>query len=134
LQSVFRVPFEDELPQADGSSTTPWLLRRAIEYVTGGLSGPCRTDDGGFEVTIVRPRRAAEAVDPGWDIGQIGGHDLAVLHAFARGDSGDVWEIDVGVADPQPAEPRFPALDLRERRDDAPRPTRPTDSAEYLFS
>jgi hypothetical protein len=112
----------------------PWLLRRAIEYLTGGLSGLRRTDDGRFEVTIVRPRGAAEAVDLGWDIGQIGGHDLAVLHAFARGDSGEPWEFDVGVADPQPTELRFPALDLRRRRDDAPRATRPADSTEYLFS
>lgn len=112
----------------------PWLLRRAVEYLTGGLSGLRRTDDGRFEVTIVRARGAAEAVDPGWDVGQIGGHDLAVLHAFARGDSGDPWEFDVGVADPQPTELRFAALDLRGRRDDAPRPARPADSAEYLFS
>lgn len=105
----------------------PWLLRRAIEYLTGGLSGLRRDQDGRFEVTVVRPRRDGPVTDPGWEIGQIGGHDLAVLHAFARDDSGDPWEFDVDVAGPGPIEPRFPVLDLSDLRDDAPRP------AEYAF-
>jgi Recombination endonuclease VII len=67
----------------------PWVIRRAIEYLTGGHSGIRRTGDGGFEVTVVRPEGAAPKVDPGWDVGNIGGHDLALLHALAYGDSDD---------------------------------------------
>ncbi|WP_329234708.1 hypothetical protein OG417_28400 [Actinoallomurus sp. NBC_01490] len=68
-----------------------------------------------------------------WEIGQIGGHDLAVPLAFARDDSGDPWEFDVDVADPGPVEPRFPVLDLSDLRDDAPRPTGPPHPAEYAL-
>jgi len=89
----------------------PWVLRRAIEYLDGGLSGLRRAEDGSFEVTVVRPRRVEQTTDPGWGIGNIGGHDLAILHALAYGDSGEPWEIDVGVAEPGPIELRFPALD-----------------------
>ncbi|GLY91555.1 endonuclease domain-containing protein [Actinoallomurus iriomotensis] len=66
-------------------------------------------------------------------IGQIGGHDLAVLHAFARDDSGGPWEFDVDVADPGPIEPRFALLNLSDPRDDAPRPSEPPHPAEYAF-
>ncbi|WP_285624629.1 endonuclease VII domain-containing protein [Actinoallomurus iriomotensis] len=111
----------------------PWLLRRAIEYLTGGLSGLRRGPDGRFEVTVVRPRRDGPVIDPGWEIGQVGGHDLAVLHAFARDDSGDPWEFDVDVAGPGPIEPRFAVLDLSDPHDDAPRPVEPPRPAEYAF-
>ncbi|MGH3382194.1 MAG: endonuclease VII domain-containing protein [Actinoallomurus sp.] len=111
-----------------------WMLRRAIEYLTGGLSGLRRTDDGGFEVTVVRPRKAPPATDPGWDVGNIGGHDLTILHALAFGDSGDPWESDIGVAEPGPVEPRFPVLDLSDPLDDAPLPAGPLDPVEYAVS
>jgi hypothetical protein len=111
----------------------PWLLRRAIEYLAGGLSGLRRGSDGRFEVTTVRPRRDGPATDPGWEIGQMGGHDLAVLHAFARDDAGAFWEFDVGVADHGPVEPRFPVLDLSDPHDDAPRPAEPPHPAEYAL-
>jgi hypothetical protein len=104
-----------------GLDDNPWLLRRAIEYLTGGLSGLRRAEDGRFEVTVVRPRRPGPVTDPGWDIGQIGGHDLAVLHAIARDDTGEPWKFDVGVADLEPTELRFPALDLRDPCDESPR-------------
>src|SRR4051794_1976907 len=40
----------------------PWVVRRAIEYLTGGLSGLRLTEDGGYEVAVVRPRRSGDAV------------------------------------------------------------------------
>lgn len=94
----------------------PWVLRRAIEYLTGGLSGLRRTDDGGFAVTAVRPRGSGPVTDPVWDIGNIGAHDLAILHALSRGDSGEPWEIDAGVGEPAPSEPRFDAARRRPLR------------------
>lgn len=104
----------------------PWVIRRAIEYLTGGLSGLRRTDDGRFEVTVVRPSGAAPKVDPGWDAGNIGGHDLALLHALAYGDSGDPWETDVDLVGREtPALPPYPVLDLSDPADDAPRPGEP---------
>ncbi|WP_345346738.1 endonuclease VII domain-containing protein [Actinoallomurus liliacearum] len=91
----------------------PWVVRRAIEYLTGGLSGLRLAEDGGFEVTAVRPRRSAEDVaDPGWHLGRACMDDLAVLHTMAEGDSEDPWEMDVIFAGGEPAEERFPALDL----------------------
>jgi hypothetical protein len=120
----------------------PWVLRRAIEYLTGGLLGLCRADDGNYEVTVVRPRRSAEITDPGWNIGQVGGYDLALLHALAREDSGEPWEVDAGIADPAPTGLPFPALDLTDPCEpgDAPTPPEPPDAgeapdpAEYAFS
>jgi hypothetical protein len=114
----------------------PWVLRRAIEYLTGGLLGLCRADDGSYDVTVVRPRRSAEITDPGWHIGQVGGYDLALLHALAREDSGEPWEADVGVAEPAPTELPFPALDLSapDADGDEPVPAEPSDPAEYAFS
>jgi hypothetical protein len=114
----------------------PWVLRRAIEYLTGGLLGLCRAEDGSYDVTVVRPRRSAEITDPGWHIGQVGGYDLALLHALAREDSGEPWEADVGVAEPEPTELPFPALDLSgpDADGDEPVPAEPSDPAEYAFS
>jgi hypothetical protein len=109
----------------------PWMLRRAIEYLTGGLLGLSRTPDGAFDVTVVRPRRGGEAVDPGWDIRQIGGHDLAVLRALARDDTGEPWESDAGVAEPGMTELRFPALDLSDPSGDALRWAEPPEIEEY---
>lgn len=104
----------------------PWVIRRAIEYLTGGLSGLRRTNGGGFEVTVVRPRGAMPAVDPGWDVGNIGGHDLALLHALAYGDSGDPWEADADVTGGEtPPLPPYPLLDLSDPADAAPRPGEP---------
>lgn len=108
----------------------PWVLRRAIEYLTGGLLGLSRTDDGAYDVTVVRARRNGETVDPGWDVGQLGGHDLAVLRALAHDDTGEPWESDVGVAEPGPTELRFPALDLSAPVGDAPLPAEPADHAD----
>ncbi|WP_460349056.1 endonuclease VII domain-containing protein [Actinoallomurus acanthiterrae] len=90
----------------------PWVVRRAIEYLTGGLSGLLLTEDGGYEVAVVRPRRSGEMVDPGWELGRACTDDLALLHAMAEGDSVDPWETDVTVASAEPAELWFPALDL----------------------
>lgn len=115
----------------------PWVLRRAIEYLTGGLLGLSCTDQGAYDVTVVRPRQAVSAVDPGWDIDQIGGYDLAVLRALARGDSGDPWESDVGVAGTagtEPSELRFPALDLREPLFDVSLSAEPPAPLECAFS
>lgn len=91
-------------------------------------------------MTVVRPRRSPETagtaapVDPGWDLGQIGGHDLALLHALARDDSGEPWEIDVGVAGPERSELRFSALVLGDPLPDEPVVAGPPDPAEYAFS
>jgi hypothetical protein len=114
----------------------PWVLRRAIEYLTGGLLGLCRAEDGSYDVTVVRPRRSAVSTDPGWRIGQVGGYDLALLHALAREDSGEPWEVDAGVAEPGPTELPFPALDLGDPNADGdePVPAEPSDPAEYAFS
>jgi hypothetical protein len=114
----------------------PWVLRRAIEYLTGGLLGLCRAEDGSYDVTVVRPRRSGEITDPGWHIGQVGGYDLALLHALAREDSGEPWAADVGVAEPEPTELPFPALDLSDpdADGDEPVPAEPSDPAEYAFS
>ncbi|MCO5997109.1 endonuclease VII domain-containing protein [Actinoallomurus rhizosphaericola] len=91
----------------------PWLVRRAIEYLTGGLSGIRLTEDGGFEVAVVRPRPSGEVVvDPGWLLGRACTDDLALLHAMAEGNSEDPWETDVFVVGPEPSEERFPGLDL----------------------
>ena len=109
----------------------PWVLRRAIEYLAGGLLGRQRTGAGDLEVTVVRPRSAAEAVDPGWHVGQVGGYDLALLEAHAREQSDDPRETDVCVADPQPTELVLPALSLSDPADDAPGPS---DPAEYVVS
>ncbi|MDN3355221.1 hypothetical protein [Actinomadura sp. DC4] len=108
----------------------PWVLRRAIGYLTGGLFGLSRTGGGDYDVTVVRPRRDGPAVDPGWDIGQIGAHDYAVLHALAHDDSGQPGESDLGVADPGPAELRFPPLDLSTPSSDDPAPAEPFGPAE----
>jgi hypothetical protein len=114
----------------------PWVLRRAIEYLTGGLLGLCRAEDGSYGVTGVRPRRSAEITDPGWHIGQVGGYDLALLHALASEDSGEPWEVDAGVAEPEPIELPFPALDLSDpdADGDEPVPAEASDPAEYAFS
>jgi hypothetical protein len=114
----------------------PWVLRRAIEYLTGGLLGLSRAEDGSYDVTVVRPRRSAEITDPRWHIGQVGGYDLALLHALVREDSGEPWEADVGVAEPEPSELPFPALDLSDpdADGDEPVPAEPSDLAEYAFS
>lgn len=109
----------------------PWVLRRAIEYLTGGLLGLSRTPDGALDVTVVRPRQGGETVDPGWDIRQIGGHDLAVLQALARDDTGEPWEIDAGVAEPGPTELWFPALDLSDPTGDDLRWAEPPEIEEY---
>jgi hypothetical protein len=109
----------------------PWVLRRAIEYLTGGLSGLRPTGDGGYEVAVVRPRRPGDRIDPGWELGQACTDDLALLHSLARGDSGDPWESDTGVAGTEPSELRFPALDLSEPLVDEPAPAEPP---EYAFS
>ncbi|MFL6056858.1 MAG: endonuclease VII domain-containing protein [Actinoallomurus sp.] len=90
----------------------PWVVRRAIEYLTGGLSGLRLTEDGGYVVAVVRPRPSAETVDPGWHLGRACTDDLAVLHAMAEGDTEGPWETDVIVASAEPTELRFPALDL----------------------
>ncbi|WP_345436669.1 endonuclease VII domain-containing protein [Actinoallomurus vinaceus] len=92
----------------------PWVVRRAIEYLTGGLSGLSLTGDGGYEVAVVRPRRSEGVVDPGWELGRACTDDLALLHAMAEGDSEDPWETDVMVASAEPSESRFPPLDLRD--------------------
>lgn len=110
----------------------PWVLRRAIEYLTGGLLGLRRAADGGYDVAVVRPRRAV--LDPGWDIGQIGGHDLAVLQALASGGCDDSWEADVGVAPAEVTELRFPALDLTAPAADDPVPAEPPDPAAYAVT
>jgi Recombination endonuclease VII len=89
----------------------PWVVRRAIEYLTGGLSGLRLTEDGGYEVTVVR-QRSEKAVDPGWDLARACTDDLALLHAMAEGDSEDPWETDVIVASAEPSKWRFPVLDL----------------------
>lgn len=89
-----------------------WVLRRAIEYLTGGLLGLQRAEDGGFEMAVVRPRSSTDRIDPGWDLGRACTDDLALLDALARGDSGEPWETDVGIASDEAYEPRFPALDL----------------------
>lgn len=99
----------------------PWVLRRAIEYLTGGLLGLRLRNDGRLEVAEVR--RTAEPVSAGWH-----DHDFVLLDARARGDSGDPWEVDVEFAEPGPTELRFPALDLSEPSDDAPPPP------EYVLS
>jgi hypothetical protein len=109
----------------------PWVLRRAVEYLAGGLSGLRPTGDGGYEVAVVRPRRPGDRIDPGWELGQARTDDLALLHALARGDSGDPWESDAGVAGTEPSELRFPALDLSELLVDEPAPAEPP---EYAFS
>lgn len=85
----------------------PWVVRRAIEYLTGGLSGLRPADGGGYEVAVVRPRRSGESVDPGGDLGWACTDDLALLHALAEGGSEDPWETDVIVADTEPSELRF---------------------------
>lgn len=91
----------------------PWVVRRAIEYLAGGLSGIRLTEDGGYEVAVVRPRRSDQiVVDPAWQLGRACTDDLALLHAMAEGESRDPWETDVLVADPEPTEARFPGLDL----------------------
>jgi hypothetical protein len=92
----------------------PWVVRRAIEYLTGGLSGLRLTEDGGYEVAVVR-QRSEKAVDPGWDLARACTDDLALLHAMAEGDSEDPWETDVIVASAEPSEARFPVLDLSDR-------------------
>lgn len=79
----------------------PWILRRAIEYLAGGLAGLRLTGTGDYEVTTVRPRRSAITVDPGWELGRACTDDLALLHALAHGDRPDPWETDVTVADPE---------------------------------
>jgi hypothetical protein len=77
-------------------------------------------------VTVVRPAGATPRVDPGWDAGNIGGHDLALLHALAYGDSGDPWETDVDVTCREtPPLPPYPLLDLSDPADDAPPPKEP---------
>ncbi|MEV0399508.1 endonuclease VII domain-containing protein [Actinoallomurus sp. NPDC050550] len=43
----------------------PWVVRRAIEYLTGGLFGLLLDDDGCYEVAVVRTRRSEGAVEPG---------------------------------------------------------------------
>lgn len=88
--------------------------------------------NGGHEVAVVRPRRAV--VDPGWDIGQIGGHDLAVIQALASGGGEDPWETDVGVAPDEVTELRFPALDLTDPAAGGPVPAEPPDPAEYAVT
>ncbi|GAA0369451.1 endonuclease VII domain-containing protein [Actinoallomurus spadix] len=89
----------------------PWVVRRAIEYLTGGLSGLRLTEDGNYEVAVVRPRRSDEVVvDPGWHLGRACTDDLALLHAMADGGSEDPWETDVLVAGPEPLEERFPVI------------------------
>jgi Recombination endonuclease VII len=112
----------------------PWVLRRAVEYLTGGLSGLRRGPDGRLEVTIVRPRGAGAVVDPGWDIGQIGGHDLAVLHAFACDGREELGEFDLAEPHPRRHDPFDPSLDLRASPLRAPDPGEPPDPAEYAFS
>jgi hypothetical protein len=121
----------------------PWVLRRAIEYLTGGLSGLRLAADGGYEVAVVRPRRPGqETVDAGWEFAMACTDDLALLHALAHGDSGEPWESDVGVAAGEPCEPRFPALDLSDPRGGDPLPAEPPDPpdawspdpVEYAFS
>jgi hypothetical protein len=117
----------------------PWILRRAIEYLTGGLLGLCKSGDGSYEVIVVRPKGSACTTDPGWNIGQVGGYDLALLHALARDDSGEPWEVDAGIAEPEPTKLPFPALDLTDPSEDsdAPAPPEPgeaPDPAEYAFS
>lgn len=77
----------------------PFVLRRAIEYLTGGLPGLRRTADG-FEIAVVRPRRSGSAVDPGWALARACTDDLALLDAMARGHDDAPWETDVVVAEP----------------------------------
>jgi hypothetical protein len=112
----------------------PWVLRRAVEYLTGGLSGLRRGPDGRLEVTIVRPRGAGAVVDPGWDAGQIGGHDFAVLHAFACDGREDLGEFDLAEPHPRRHDPFDPSLDLRASPLRAPDPGEPPNPAEYAFS
>jgi hypothetical protein len=103
-----------------------WILRRAIEYLTGGLMGLRRDDGGRLEVAVVRPRTGPPGVDPGWDVGAIGGHDLAVLHAIAEDGPADPWESDVvDVAGPPPDDPFDPRHDLG--------PARGSDPEEFAF-
>jgi Recombination endonuclease VII len=92
----------------------PWVIRRAIEYLTGGLAGLRMTAHGAYEVAVVRPRRSGGSVDPGWELGRACTDDLALLHAMAEGDSEDPRETDIAVADPERTGSRFPELDLRD--------------------
>jgi hypothetical protein len=112
----------------------PWVLRRAIEYLTGGLSGLRPAGDGGYEVAVVRPRRSEDATDPGWELGPACTDDLALLHAPARGDSGDPWESEVGGVGVEPSELRFPPLDLREPVCGESPPVESLEPLEYTFS
>ncbi|MCO6007772.1 endonuclease VII domain-containing protein [Actinoallomurus purpureus] len=83
----------------------PWVLRRAIEYLTGGLLGFRPRSDGTLEVAEVRRSR--------WPVGDDWpDRDFAVLDAQIRGASEDPWETDVMVAGAEPAELRFRVLDL----------------------
>ncbi|WP_433188963.1 endonuclease VII domain-containing protein [Actinoallomurus sp. CA-150999] len=83
----------------------PWILRRAIEYLTGGLIGLRPRSDGTLEVAEVR--RSRRPVGDDWP-----DRDFAVLDARIRGASDAPWETDVMVASAEPTELRFPPLDL----------------------
>jgi hypothetical protein len=109
-----------------------WVLRRAIEHLTGGLCGIRPDGEGGYEVAVVRPRKSADAVDPGWDLGQACTDDLALLDALARGDSGEPWETDVAIGGDETYEPRFADLDLSAAVVDEPLPGEPVGVPEGL--
>jgi hypothetical protein len=103
----------------------PWVLRRAIEYLSGGLLGVRRKADGTFEVAEVR--RTRERMRDDW-----GDRDFALLDARVRGDSGEPWETEVGQASDEAYEPRFAVLDLSSAVVDEPLPSEPVGEPEYL--
>lgn len=88
----------------------PWVLRRAAEYLAGGLLGLSRSGSGSFEVAVVRPRGDGEAVDVGWSDGGAVTDDLAVLDALARG--GPEEPYDGHAMTPEAYEAWFAGLDL----------------------
>lgn len=104
------------------------VLRRAVEYLTGGLFGLREVEEAGFEVAVVRPCRSADAVDAGWDLARECTDDLAVLDALARGGPGEPWETDVAIGADESFEARFPILDLSEPVVDE---TLPREAPEY---
>ncbi|MEV5749276.1 endonuclease VII domain-containing protein [Actinoallomurus sp. NPDC052308] len=83
----------------------PWVLRRAIEYLTGGLLGLRPGADGTLEVAEVRRSQPFPRDD--WP-----DRDFAVLGARVGDVPKDPWETDVFVVGPEPSQERFPGLDL----------------------
>lgn len=106
----------------------PWILRRAIEYLGGGLLGLRLRVDGALEVAEVRPR-AGGAAPAVWD-----DLDFTVLDARARGACDDPRETDVVAVRGHYAPPAGPPPDDVRSVGVAALPREPLGAPEWAFT